>query len=106
LEGIYGTTIPLKGGGTVKVDIGYIRESILKPRAKIHEGWEPIMPTFAGQLKDDALGLSEEEAIVRLIAYIKSLQPGQTPVRTDKFPPPLGAPTDPSKLPGGGSKTP
>lgn len=101
LEGIYGTTVPLKGGGSAVVNDGYIRESILKPFAKIHEGWEPIMPTFTGKLKDEHLGLSEEEALIRLIAYIKSLRPGQTPVRTEHFPPPEGAPTTP---PEGGSK--
>ena len=101
LAGAYGTTVQLKGGGTAVINDGYIRESILKPRAKIHEGWEPIMPTFAGQLKDDALGLSEEEALIRLIAYIKSMRPGQTPDRTEKFPAPVGAPTNP---PEGGPK--
>jgi cytochrome c oxidase subunit 2 len=94
LEAIWGTTVPLKGGGTAKVDEGYIRESILHPKKKIHEGWEPIMPTFQGQLADEALGLSEEETLIRLIAYIKTLGPGQTPVRTERFPPPIGAPTE------------
>jgi cytochrome c oxidase subunit 2 len=98
LEGIWGKEIPLKGGGTAKVDIGYIRESILKPRAKVHEGWEAIMPTFAGQLKDESLGLTEEEAIFRLIAFIKTLGPGQTPDRTEQFWTPLGAETDPDKV--------
>ena len=102
LEGIWGTMVPLKGGGTVKVDAGYVRESILHPKWKIHEGWEPIMPTFEGQLADDpALNLSEEEVLVRLIAFIKTLGPGQTPVRTEQFPPPIGAPTE---LPEGGKK--
>ena len=57
-------------------DDGYIRESILKPEAKIVDGWEPIMPTYKGQLN--------EEEIIQLIAFIKSLRPGQTPVRTEQ----------------------
>ncbi len=101
LEGIWGTEVQLKGGGKVVVDGGYIRESILRPRAKIHLGWEPIMPTFAGQLKDESLDLSEEEVLWRLIAYIKSTGPGQTPVRTEEFPAPVGAETVPLE---GGSK--
>ena len=44
------------------------------------------MPTFKGQVN--------EEELIQLIAYIKSLKPGQTPVRTEEFPPPLGAPGD------------
>jgi cytochrome c oxidase subunit 2 len=94
LEGLYKSRVPLKDGGSVEVDEGYIRESILKPRAKVHQGWEPIMPTFQGQVS--------EEDIIKLIAYIKSLRPGSTPRRTEDFPPPIGAPTTPSE--GGSSK--
>ncbi len=103
LEGIWDTEVLLKGGGKALVNEGYIRESILRPRAKIHLGWEPIMPTFAGQLKDDSLDLTEEDVLIRLIAYIKSTGPGQTPVRTEHFPAPVGAPTTPLE---GGSKKP
>ncbi|MCE9531780.1 MAG: cytochrome c oxidase subunit II [Planctomycetes bacterium] len=104
LEGLYGSTVPLRDGSSVVVNENYIRESILKPLAKVHQGWEPIMPTFAGQLEDKHLNLSEEEALIRLIAFIKTLGPGQTPTPNEKFPPPIGAPTDPSKLPDGGKK--
>jgi cytochrome c oxidase subunit 2 len=97
LEGIWDTTVPLKGGGFAKVDVGYVRESILHPKKQIHEGWEPIMPTFEGKLADPALHLNEEEALICLIAFIKTLGPGQTPVRTEQFPSPIGAPTE---LPG------
>jgi len=72
LEGLYGTWVPLRGGGRVYADDGYIRESILKPRAKVVEGWEPIMPTFDGQLADGEL--TQEDALIPLIAYIKSLK--------------------------------
>ncbi len=94
LEGIWGTTVPLKDGKTAIVNEGYIRESILHPKRKVHEGWEAIMPTFEGQLSDPTLGLSEEETLIRLIAFIKTLGPGQTPVRTEQFPPPIGAKTE------------
>jgi cytochrome c oxidase subunit II len=101
LEGLYGSTIPLKDGSTVVADNGYIRESILHPLKKIHQGWEPIMPTFEGQLADKDLGLSEEEVLFRLIAFIKTLGPNQTPVRNEHSQPPIGAPTE---LPGGSKK--
>jgi cytochrome c oxidase subunit 2 len=87
LEGLWGKAVPLKDGGMVRVDEQYIRESILRPRAKVVEGWEPIMPAF------DKEKISEEEMIA-LIAYIKSLKPGDTPKRTEKIPPPVGAPTE------------
>jgi len=81
LEDLFGSTVHLRDGSTVTADAAYIRESILKPRAKIVAGWEPIMPTFQGQV--------DEEDLIKLIAYIKSLRPGQTPVRTEDAAPPV-----------------
>lgn len=65
LEGIYGKDVKLANGQTVKVDDEYLRESILNPSAKIVEGYQPIMPTFKGQVT--------EEQLMNLVAYIKSL---------------------------------
>jgi cytochrome c oxidase subunit 2 len=65
LTSIYGHQVPLQGGGTVVVDDGYLRESIVLPQAKIVEGYLPIMPTFQG--------LVSEEQLMQLIAYVKSL---------------------------------
>ncbi|HEY2013882.1 MAG TPA: cytochrome c oxidase subunit II, partial [Bryobacteraceae bacterium] len=48
LTGLFGRTVQLAGGGTVKADEAYIRESILHPQAKVVAGYEPIMPTFQG----------------------------------------------------------
>jgi len=91
LEGLYGQTVRLRDGNSVRADEAYLRESILFPAAKVVQGWEPIMPTFKGQVN--------EEELIQLIAYIKSLKPGQTPVRTEDFPAPVGAPTTPEKGP-------
>ncbi|MCA1589966.1 MAG: cytochrome c oxidase subunit II, partial [Acidobacteria bacterium] len=65
LEGIYGKDIKLVGGQTVLVNDEYIRNSILNPGVQIVEGFQPIMPTFKGQVT--------EEQLVGLVAYIKSL---------------------------------
>ena len=53
----------------------------LFPDAKIVAGFKPIMPSFRGQL--------DEEEIVQLIAFLKSLKAGQTPRRTESADPPL-----------------
>jgi pyruvate-formate lyase-activating enzyme len=53
------------------------------------------MPTFKGQVN--------EEELIRLLAFIKSLNRWRTPVRTEDFPPPLGAPETP---PGGNPRPP
>jgi cytochrome c oxidase subunit 2 len=65
LVGVFGSTVKLAGGATVKADEAYIRESILNPAAKVVEGYQPLMPTFQGQVT--------EEGVVALIEYIKSL---------------------------------
>jgi cytochrome c oxidase subunit II len=97
LENLYGREVHLNDGRVVVADEAYLRESILEPNAKIVQGWQQpsIMPTFKGQLADPKEGLTQEEALIRLIAFIRSLGPGQTPKRTEDFPAPVGAPTSP-----------
>ena len=68
LEGIFNTDVKLVGGQTVKADDQYIRNSILNPASQVVEGYQPIMPTFKGQVT--------EEQLNSLVAYIKSLSPG------------------------------
>ncbi len=65
----YRSEVPLRDGTTVLADEEYIRESILYPSAKIVAGYEPIMPTYKGQLS--------EEQLLQLMAYIKSLGTGE-----------------------------
>ena len=55
----------LTGGGTVKADENYIRDSIYNPQKKVVLGYQPIMPTFKGQLSEDQ--------VMYLVAYIKTL---------------------------------
>ncbi|MFC2170728.1 hypothetical protein ACFLQJ_01975 [Calditrichota bacterium] len=47
------------------MDENYVRESILNPTAKVVNGFQPIMPTYQGIIKDNELDA--------LIAYIKTL---------------------------------
>jgi cytochrome c oxidase subunit 2 len=65
LEGLFGRQVKLADGRTLMADETYVRESILNPTAKIVAGWQPIMPTFQGQVT--------EEQLVQLLAYVKSL---------------------------------
>ncbi len=65
-QGIFGTPVLLKNGQTVNIDENYLRQSILDPQSQVVAGYEPVMPTFQGVLKDRQLDA--------LIAYIKSLQ--------------------------------
>ncbi|WP_148863663.1 cytochrome c oxidase subunit II [Marinobacter fonticola] len=68
LDGLYGRTVPLEGGDTIVADEAYIRDSILQPQKHVVAGFQPIMPSFSGQIS--------ESEIFQMIAYIKSLQPG------------------------------
>jgi len=71
LNGVYGAKVLLADGATVTADDAYLRESILDPKAKIVAGYQPLMPTFQGQMT--------EEQILSLTAYIKSLQSQPVP---------------------------
>ena len=65
LEGVFGTAVTLMNGQKVMADEAYVRESILNPAAKIVAGYQPIMPTFQGQVS--------EEQLLALVEYVKSL---------------------------------
>ena len=67
LIGVYGHPVKLQDGSEVIADDAYLRESILNPTAKMVAGFQPVMPTFQGQL--------DEEQVLQLIQYIKSLKP-------------------------------
>ncbi len=78
LEGIYNKEVKLVGGSTVTADDQYIRNSILNPSAQVVEGYQPIMPTFKGQVT--------EEQLTSLVAYIKSLTPNAAATGTTAAP--------------------
>lgn len=65
-KGLYGISQPIVGGASVPVDDNFIRESILQPAAKVAAGYDPVMPTFQGRIKNAEIDV--------LIAYIKSLK--------------------------------
>ncbi len=65
LVGVFGKPQPLENGRSEIADEGYIRESILNPRAQIVRSYQPIMPVYQGLLS--------EEQVLQLTAYIKAL---------------------------------
>ena len=65
LKGQFGIGRKLASGETVVMDEDYIRNSILNPQGQLVEGYQPIMPTYKGQVT--------EEQLVAIVAYIKSL---------------------------------
>lgn len=64
-KGLWGTQETLATGETVAVDENYVRESIYQPMAKLTAGFDPVMPTFQGRLKEEEIGA--------IIEYLKTL---------------------------------
>jgi cytochrome c oxidase subunit 2 len=65
LAGVFGSEVELQGGARVLADAEYVRESIVTPSARITAGYQPIMPSYKGQLS--------EEQLLQLIAYLETL---------------------------------
>jgi cytochrome c oxidase subunit 2 len=65
LEGVFGHPVTLASGERVVADEAYVRESIVNPTAKVVAGFQPVMPTYQG--------LVNEEGLMQLVAYVKSL---------------------------------
>jgi cytochrome c oxidase subunit 2 len=92
LQGLAGSTVRLRGGGTATADEAYLRESILHSQVRVTEGYQPLMPTFQGLLT--------EEQLNQLIAYIKSLSGPKrepAPAAAPAHPGPAAAPAPPSR---------
>jgi cytochrome c oxidase subunit 2 len=90
LLGVFGSNVVLSNGQTVKADEAYLRESITNPQAKIVTGFGPIMPSFQGQVN--------EEQLLQLVAFVKSLSTPKPETPTAK-PPPVNANARPSATP-------
>lgn len=67
LQGLPGRTVHLQDGRSVVADDNYLRDAILLPRKDVVAGFEPVMPSYAGQVS--------EEDIQALIAYLHEMPP-------------------------------
>ena len=70
LEGVYGRPVPITEGNQTQphfviADDRYIRSSILLPKSQVVAGYDPVMPSYQGQIGEDDL--------LNIIEYIKSL---------------------------------
>jgi len=92
LLGLFGSNVVLNNNQTVRADEGYVRESILNPQAKIVSGFGPIMPSFQGQVN--------EEQLLQLVAFVKSL----STTKPESPPPKPPATAKPSATPASSPK--
>jgi cytochrome c oxidase subunit II len=65
LLGVYGHPQKLQDGRTLVVDETFLRNAITNPNSMPVPGFTPAMPSFQGQM--------DEEQLLQLIAYIKTL---------------------------------
>jgi cytochrome c oxidase subunit 2 len=68
-KGLYGRTEQLADGTRVQVDEAYLKESILDPKARLVQGYPPVMVAYT--LNDDELG-----AVIALIKSLGAAQQG------------------------------
>jgi cytochrome c oxidase subunit 2 len=87
---VYGHPVHLNDGRTIIADDAYVRESILDPKAKVVAGFQPIMPSFQGQV--------DEEGILALISYIRSIATPQQGEPVANRPVPANAPPTGTKV--------
>jgi cytochrome c oxidase subunit 2 len=65
-RGLWGSRAELTSGERVEVDENYLRRSIVEPGSQVVRGYEPVMPTYAGRIKD--------QEIAAIAAYLETLR--------------------------------
>ena len=63
LDGLLGRMVHLQDGRNIVADENYVRDSILLPGKDLVAGFEPVMPSYAGQVS--------EEDVQALIEYLR-----------------------------------
>jgi cytochrome c oxidase subunit 2 len=74
----FGRAITLTTGETLVVDEEYLTESMMRPLARLHRGYEPVMPSYQGLLTAAETGA--------LVEYIRSLRAVSPEVRASPLP--------------------
>lgn len=71
LAGVFGSERTFQDGSTAIADEAYLREAILNPMSRVVAGYQPVMPTFQGQIS--------EPELLQIIQYIRSLAAPEAP---------------------------
>lgn len=85
--GLYDSLVPLEDGSEVVADGAYLTESMMDPKAKIHRGFQAVMPSYLGKLSAADTG-----AILELIKSLRDVRPepgARTPLAAQPPGPPL-----------------
>jgi cytochrome c oxidase subunit 2 len=65
-KGLFGRQSVMTDGQSIVADENYMKQSIVNPQVAIVSGYQPVMPTYQGLIKDRELNA--------LIEYIKTLK--------------------------------
>jgi cytochrome c oxidase subunit 2 len=65
-KGLIGSQRLFQDGSTLTADENYVRQSILQPSSQVVVGFDPVMPTFQGRVKNEEIDV--------LITYLKTLK--------------------------------
>ncbi len=68
-KGVFGHKVVFRDGSDLIADENYVRESIFSPHVKVVAGYDNVMPTYKGRLKD--------KEITAIIAFLKTLKGDQ-----------------------------
>jgi len=55
LQGLLGRVVHLQDGRSLVADENYVRDSVLLPKKDVVAGFDPVMPSFAGQVTEEDL---------------------------------------------------
>jgi cytochrome c oxidase subunit 2 len=69
---VFGNKRPLTDGDVVVADENYVRESILYPKAKVSAGYQPVMPSYKGQLTEDDI-----HSLVEFLKEVSEYSPAE-----------------------------
>jgi cytochrome c oxidase subunit 2 len=82
--GMYGSTVPLADGQSIRADAAYLTDSMMDPRARIHRGFLPVMPSYQGLLSAPETGA--------ILEYLRALAGRPSTTAREPEPEPLAPP--------------
>ena len=90
--GMYGSVVPLSDGREMLADAAYLTDSMMDPRALIHRGYLPVMPSYQG-----LLSVPETGAILEYLRVLS--KPAATTVNAVERAPLVAPDSPPIRLP-------
>jgi cytochrome c oxidase subunit 2 len=89
---MYGSVVPLSNGRQITADAAYLTDSMMDPRALIHRGYPPVMPSYQGLLSAPQTGA--------ILEYLRALaRPPATTVNVVERAPLVAPDAPPIRLP-------